>query len=360
MDSVYVLNQNLDFLGVIDEYVSIIWRPAYFDIGDCEIYLSATDKAVGLLRENNFVVRSSDITVDKEGNTTYKKIMIIKNIQLVTDVENGDYITATGRELKYLLHQRIVWNQTNLTGSVESALRRLVTENAISPTNSNRIIPNLILGDEAGLTSTIEKQVTGDYLDQAIIDICSSYNYGWDIHMVNEQLIFSVYEGVNRSFNQVENPYVVFSEDFDNLHNTDYQLNTEEFANTSLIGGEGEGSSRIYVSVGDGNVGLNRYELFVDARDVSRNAGNEDEIPLSTYYSLLRERGYEKLAELTYTEGFSGEVLSDIAFKYGEDFDLGDLVTVINKYGISRDVRVLSAIESEDESGTKLVPQFNI
>ena len=51
---------------------------------------------------------------------------------------------------------------------------------------------------------------------------------------------------------------------------------------------------------------------------------------------------------------------SDIAFKYGEDFNLGDVVTVINKYGIQKNVRVLSAIESEDESGTKLLPQFNI
>ena len=72
------------------------------------------------------------------------------------------------------------------------------------------------------------------------------------------------------------------------------------------------------------------------------------------------ERGRENLAALSYTEGFSGEVLSDVAFKYGEDFFLGDVVTVINKYGIEKNVRVLSAIESEDENGTKLLPQFNI
>lgn len=360
MNSVYVLDQNLNLIGVIDEYVSTIWRPAFFDIGDFEIYLGTSDKAIELLKENNYVVRSSDITVDENGNTTYKKVMIIKNIQLITDVENGDFITATGRELKYILHQRIIWNQTNLTGTAENAIRQLVTENAISPTDSNRIIPNLILGSEAGLTSTIQKQITGDYLDQAIIDICSSYNYGWDIHILNNQLVFSVYEGVDRSYNQTEKPYVVFSDEFENLHNTDYQLNTEGYANTALIGGEGEGTSRIYSTIGDENSGLNRYELFADARDISRNADNEDEIPLETYYLLLQERGYEKLSELAYTEGFSGEVLSDIAFKYGVDFNLGDLVTVINKYGISRDVRVLSAIESEDESGTKLVPQFNI
>ena len=49
-----------------------------------------------------------------------------------------------------------------------------------------------------------------------------------------------------------------------------------------------------------------------------------------------------------------------MAFKYGTDFFIGDIVTVIDKYGIQKNVRVLSAIESEDESGTKLLPQFNI
>jgi hypothetical protein len=286
--------------------------------------------------------------------------MIIKNLKLVTDVENGDFLTVTGRELKFLLHQRIVWSQTNLTGKVEAAIRRLVTENAISPTNTNRVIPNLVLGVENGLTATIEKQLTGDHLDQAIVDICTCYNYGWDIYVYSNQLILTVYEGLDRSYSQNERPYVVFSDDFENLHNTDYQLSTEEYVNTTLIGGEGEGLERTYTTIGDERTGLARYEIFTDARDISQNKGNDDEIPLNTYLSLLQERGRENLAAFSYTEGFSGEILSDVAFKYNEDFYLGDIVTVINKYGISRNVRVLSAIESEDENGTKLIPQFNI
>lgn len=63
---------------------------------------------------------------------------------------------------------------------------------------------------------------------------------------------------------------------------------------------------------------------------------------------------------MSITEGFSGEVNSDGAFKYGADFFIGDTVTVINKYGIQKDVVVLSAIESVDENGMKLIPQFNM
>lgn len=359
MNDVYVLNQNFELQGVIDEYVSLIWRPSYSDIGDFELYLGASDKVIGLLRQNMYLVRSSDISVDN-GIATYEKVMIIKNLQLITDAENGDFLTVTGRELKFLLHQRIVWKQTNLTGTAENAIRRLVTENAISPTDTNRVIPNLVLGVSAGLTDTIEKQVTGEYVDKVITEICTAYNYGWDMFITNNKLVLVVYAGTDRSYNQTVNPYVVFSNEFENLYNSDYQLTTEEYANTTLIGGEGEGLDRIYTAVGATNSGLGRYETFTDARDISQNKDSEEEITLEAYYKLLAERGLENLATLAYTEGFSGEVLSDVAFKYGEDFFIGDIVTVINEYGIKQNVRVLSAIESEDESGVKLLPRFNI
>jgi hypothetical protein len=306
-----------------------------------------------------YVVRSSDITV--EGDiTTYEKVMIIKNIQLITDVENGDFLTVTGRELKFLLHQRIVWKQTTLTGTAENAIRRLVNENAISPTDTKRVIPNLVLGVSAGLTDTIDKQVTGDHLDKVITEICLAYNYGWDIFITNGKLVLVVYAGTDKSYGQSINPYVVFSNEFENLYNSDYQLTTEEYANTTLVGGEGEGLERIYTTVGNNNAGLNRYETFTDARDVSQNKDTEEAIDSATYLKLLAERGLENLATLAYTEGFSGEVLSDVAFKYGKDFFIGDIVTVINEYGVRQNVRVVSAIESEDESGVKLLPQFNI
>lgn len=358
--NIHVLDKSFNLVALIDDYVSVIWRPAYYDIGDFELYLNASAKVVNVLQKNYYLVRESDISVDSEGNVTYTKVMVIKNFKLTTNEESGDYLTVTGRELKYLLHQRIVWKQTNLTGAAEDGIRRLVTENAITPTDSKRVIPTLTLGVSAGLTDTIEKQVTGDYLDQTIVDICTAYNYGWEIFIYNKTLVFIVYQGVDKSFNQTERPYVVFSEDFDNILNTEYELVSEEYANTTLIGGEGEGTERVYTVMGDDNSGLERYETFTDARDLSQNKDSEtDAIPLNTYLSLLQERGRENLASLGVTEGFSGEVLA-VNFIYGIDYYLGDTVTVINKYGMSKDIRILSVIESADDTGVKVIPQFNM
>jgi len=386
---IHVLDKSFKLVGIIDNYISCIWRPAYYDVGDFELYLNAGSKAVELLQRNYYLVRDVDIEVDEAGNVTYSKVMIIKNFIINTDTEEGDYFTVTGKELKFLLHQRIVWSQTNLSGTAENGIRRLVNENAVSPVSEVRKIPNLILGAAAGLTDTIDKQLTGDKLDEAIVEICKTYGYGWEIYVYNSTMVFIIYKGLDRSYGQSERPYVVFSESFDNLLESEYELNSESYANATRIGGEGEGLDRTYATLGDDISGLDRYEIFTDARDISRNQPasvaaaltneqieaaitgaapvetiNESEpevtLDLATYLRLLRERGSENLAELAFTEGFGGEVATEGSFTYGVDFYLGDTVSIINKYGITKNVMVLSAIESTDDTGSKLVPQFNI
>ncbi|WP_027293003.1 Gp37-like protein [Robinsoniella sp. KNHs210] len=83
---------------------------------------------ISLLKEDNYLCRSSDITVSE--TTPYiKSVMIIENITIKTDVENGNYLTYL-QEFKNILSRRIIWQQTNLTGRVELCIRRMIEENA--------------------------------------------------------------------------------------------------------------------------------------------------------------------------------------------------------------------------------------
>lgn len=353
--NIYILNKSFEIIGVVDSYTSVIWRPAYNEVGDFELYLSASAEAVALLQKDFYLVRDKDVSV-VDGVTAYKNVMIIKNFRINTDIENGDFLTITGRELKFLLHSRIVWKQTNLTGTAENGIRRLIDENAINPTNTARVIPGLKLGTAVGFTDKIEKQLTGDFLDEAITEICLAYNYGWDVYISGHALVFELYQGVNRSYSQIERPFVCFSDFFDNISASEYEMQSEGYANVSLCGGEGEGVERIYTTVGNAS-GLDRHEIFTDAKDISRNAGSEDEISTDQYLLLLDERATEKLAEMRMTEGFEGEI-ENVSFTYGTDFFMGDIVSIINKYGISKNVQISSVIESKDETGEKTIPQF--
>ena len=483
MDNIYVLTPELDLAGVIDEYVSCIWRPSYAEVGDFELYLAASDKAVGLLQRNRYLVRGVDISVGESANmleiiatsqtingveftvnddgsitangtassdgavlvlnhssytlslkngkyamcgcpiggskssyrmqfwnydgnkttytdygtgatfdftneggeynvaiivfpdatvdnvtfypelrkqevATYKKVMVIKNIQLVTDVENGDFLTVTGRELKFLFHQRIVWSDTRIEDTVEYVLRRLMGFNAIDPVEPARAIPNMQHAEPKGYGGeTITVQSNHVPLDEALTSLCNTYGYGWDIYITDNMLTAEVYKGVDRSYNQSERPYVVFSDEFENLHDTSYEMNSEGYANMALVSGE----DGYFTTVNNELSGLDRYEIYVDGSNISQNLDSEDEaLTTEEYDQLLVEAGTEALSAKTLTVGFGGELLSDVSFTYGEDFYLGDIVTVINKYGITKNVRVLSVIESEDADGFKLLPQFNI
>lgn len=349
---VYVLDKDFSILDVCDDYKSIIWTTRYFSPGDFELYLPATDKNIMLLKEDRYCVREQDRT-----NDTFKNVMVIQKVQITTSVEDGNYLIVTGQCLKSILARRIIWQQTTITGLFELGIRKIVLENAISPTISARKIPQLELGTLQGYTDTMDKQVTGANLADFIEEMCTAYGIGWDVYIQNKKMRFEFYKGEDRSYNQTVNPYVVFSPEFDNLLTTDYQYDKTDHRNVALVAGEGEGLDRTTVTVGTAS-GLDRYELFVDSRNTSSNDG---EITAADYQKLLQEEGLENLSsdENSILENITGEVEASTNYTFGKDYFLGDIAEVFNEYGIATTPRIIEIIESEDDTGTYTIPTFS-
>ena len=342
----YILNRDFEILGVIDDYASVIWTTRYTQAGDFEIYIPATPKNLSLLRTGNYVKRWDDDMVG-----------IIRTINITTDVENGDYITASGPDLKSILASRIVWQQTILSGSVYQCISKLLTDNIISPTVSERKIENFSIAPNTLVeTETIEKQTTGDNLLDVIVEICETFGYGFKLTLdERNSIVFSLYKGVDRSQNQGANSRIVFSKDFDNLANTTYMYDESNYYNVALVAGEGEGSERKTQAVGTAS-GLDRYELFVDSRNISSNEG---EITEEEYNAQLSQQGLEALAEHQTTESFEGQVIEQYTYFYKQDYFLGDIVTAENELGIMASTRITEVIESEDGTGHKIIPTFS-
>lgn len=340
----YVLNRNFEVIRYLDSFASLEWVNRYQDTGDFVLVVPASAENVSDLQPRHFLVREDD-----------EMIVMIEKVEITTDAESGDYLTVSGRSIESILGRRIVWTQTNANTSVELFLRTLVYENCINPTDPKRRIPNLILGEPHGFTERIEKQVTGDNLLDVVRDTCQTYGYGFRIYMnADSQLVFDVYKGEDRSYNQTLNSYVSFTPSFENIINSTYTYDEELFSNVALVGGEGEGMERVYTTVGEAE-GYDRYEVFVDARDVSTNSGAIDS---NTYLNMLAERGQEKIALLTSTESMVGEVETSLMYRYKEHYYLGDVVSVENGYGVTASPRIIAMIESENESGYKAVPEF--
>ena len=344
----YILNQDLEILAVIDQYKSAIWTRRYYEAGDFELYAPATDALLEILQEGRIVARAEDTT----------QAGIIERLQITTDAENGNYITASGYTLQGLLNRRIVWKQTTLTGNPEKIIRRLVTENMIDTEEEKRKIPNLSLGEEIGVEGSMRIQYTGDNIQTAVQDICKEYKIGYDItlDLPNKAFIFSIYRGTDRTFGQDENPFVVFSHDFENLLTSDYAADATAAANVAQVAGEGEGTERVKVTVSNTNLGgIHRREIFVDAKDQSSNDGNLTAI---TYHAMLAQKGADALEEAKPIEEIDGEVEATIQYKLGRDFFLGDLVEILDQYGHERRPRVTEIIESHDDTGESIIPTF--
>lgn len=258
MVDVYVLNKNLEPIGLIDTYKSLIWSNRYNDLGDCEIYVEATAGMLELLKKDYYLCRSDDSMVCQ-----------IKKIELDTNSQTGNYLIITGKDAKGLLDQRIIWSTITCNGNVEAFGRELVNLTCINPKLSYRALlkengtPLIQLGNVAGFKEAVNEQVSYKNVGEKIREYCQSYGWGYRLVYTGLYLWFQFYKGTDRS------NYVIFSSDYENINSTKYVEDYTNMANVALVGGEGQGSARSR-NVSGYAEGIDRYEIFVDAKDISK------------------------------------------------------------------------------------------
>lgn len=294
-------------------------------------------------------------------NRESEHAMIVEKFVISSDIENGNHITITGRSLESILDRRIIWGQKTISGNLQEGIHTLLKECIISPSDENRKISNFIFeySDDPVITKlTIEAQYTGDNLYNVICDICKERKIGFKVTINDQnQFVFKLYSGLDHSYEQTDRPYVTFSPKFENILNSNYMESKSALKNVTLIGGEGEGAERKYATVGEGK-GLERRELFTDARDISSDTGEDEALTEEEYTAQLQQRGKEKLADNVEVVSFEGEAETTSMYKFGTDFFMGDIVQVANEYGHEGKARILEIVFSEDESGYSAYPTF--
>lgn len=338
-------NTNFERLAEIDNYITFIWTTRYYESGDFQLQVPVNPTAVSMFQIGYYILRDDD---DHVG--------IIEDVIIENTPTKKEVITISGRFLSSILMRRIIAVQTQVSGQVPSCIQKLINENAISPSILARQIPNLSFVSLVTSSLTMRAQYTGKNLLETISKICSTYGIGFKtILTASHSFQFTLFEGVDRSYGQSVNPYVVFSDEYDNLISSQYEESHQELVTDVLIAGEGEGLNRKTLWVTSAaSSGLARYEKYQDARNTSTNDGEIDD---ETYYNELRGEALESIT--TFTSAFTGDVdFSNI--KYKEDVNIGDIVTIKNtKWGIYINSRLVEVIESVSESGAyTITPSF--
>lgn len=383
----YILNEQYDVIGMIDSYESVLWLKKYNGIGECEIYVICDADMLSLLLKNHYVYRFDDDMFCK-----------IEDRRITTSAERGDHIIATATDLLNILSSRIIKKRITYSGTVVGFIERAVTENVLN----DRAIPNLRIDKNnfAELTATMEADMFGDNLLDAILTACKSSNYGvkitFDINA--KEYILRIYQGKNKASSQSAE-YVEFSPQFENIISSDYRESDSNYKNVAWVSYlELDEKERTYeVFEGTRPQGELRKEIFVDGTNTKRERTLEElqemfpdvsevgadyiakmngasttvaraitveedtKIILTdvVFFGLLRKLGTDALLQHQKTQGYSGAVDTLVSYRYKADYDVGDVVKVKNEYGIEAEAQITEVMESDDnDNGYAVEPHF--
>lgn len=356
-----VLDKDYVALCAIDTYVSTIWSVRYDECGDFELYMPVSIAPWEHLKKGNYIYR-------KESD----RLMIVEDFEITTDSESGNRLTVTGRSLESILDRRIVWKYTKLTGDLQNGIKKLLDENVINPSDKTRKIPNFSFKastDPYILSLQIDAAYLGDNLYDVVQGLCRLNGIGFKILPKGEGgFEFELYSGVDRSYDQNDRQWVVFSTKYENLLSTNYFESDRDYKTAALVGGEGEGAERKTIAASGKNgfrSGLDRREMFVESYVAVERTYEEDEdgneietTDYTDYYAQLVTDGEIAIAETTTEIAFEGEVQPTRQFVYGRDFFLGDIVQVVNEYGQESRSRISELMTSSDATGESTIPTF--
>lgn len=342
MKPIRIIDRNFNLLGEIDDYESLIWARRWYKAGDFELHININKQNTHTLQKEHIVLFG-----DRAG--------IIRHRQLKVDEsgKGGEVLLIKGSSLSSLVGRRITLPAAGqaydvVNSNTESVMKHFVDVNCINPIDISRKIPNLIIAPNLNRGIVLKYQSRLKQLDEELEKISIISGLGWDIaiDIENKIYVFDVMEGKDLTSNQTVNNPVTFSIDFDNIKGQTYVDSDLNYRNQAYVGGQGEGVERTIVEVGEGLHGLDRHEVFIDARDIE----NDLDLPA---------RGQQKLLEMARLQSFESEILTKGTFEYKKDWDLGDMVTVVNpKWGITMETRIVEAKEIYESSGFKLEATF--
>lgn len=355
MQPIRIITSGFELLAEIDDYESMWLTRSWSGIGQLEMSINRYKNYVDHLAKGNLIMINP------------QKAFIIKHreIQLDSNGKASENWTIKALALKSVIGQRITIPPSataydNKQGNAETVLKHYVNKNIINPVDIDRKITQMILATNVNRGPTVSWQSRFANLAEEETAISLVTGIGWDVTLDIQQKkwVFDVKEGRDLTVGQIVLPPVIFSPQFDSLQSLHYTESELNYKNAAYVAGQGEGVERRVIEIASGE-GLNRHEIFIDARDVAEKDDDDLPIPEQTIINTFAERGQQQLNEFLQEQYLEGQILTHSPFKYEVDYDLGDIVTIQNKsWGVTMDSRITEIKEIYGTGGFKLEAVF--
>lgn len=350
-------------IGIVDETQSVIWKSTYWqegDYGDVKILVPFTTNNSKLLIKGNLITKHDRRAeyVDRTGQH-WRRCIQITYRHIIKDENGAEQIEIQGCLLKKWLKKRIIKNAIITRATNQNIINQIIRENLGDHAEEVRAFPNFIMLPQEDLGGEILNYTSPEYIncEFEVHDRAVAEKIGYDI-LVNEQgrqFGFWLYKGKDfTAGNKQKNPPCIFSRDFDNVTEQEFEESIEHMGNIIyVISTNADDGNEIKYIVEAGDIdskGLDRDEIYIEASDISRKEkqtdGQEILIPVEQYMELLVDRGIVELESYGETMNFTSAINTSSNIKYMQDFYIGDVVTCIEKrWGIRIDVRIISVSE---------------
>ncbi|KON10104.1 siphovirus ReqiPepy6 Gp37-like family protein [Clostridium botulinum] len=337
-----IIDKDFNLLGEIDNYESLIFIRRFFKVGEFELHINLDKQNTDKLQEDNLILLG----------VYFNKVGLIEHIDKSMSEDGKEQLVIKGSTLKGVTKRRLIippigQGYDNAKGSQEIIIKQYVNNNAVNPVDKDRAIPNLVIAEDKQRGKEDKWRARYENLSDKITEISEYAQLGWDITLDIEQnkWVFDVIEGRNLTADQEANPPVIFSVDFDNVKNKHFLKDLLNYKNVGYAGGKGEAEERLIQQIGESN-GLARREIFIDCNQA------ED-------ITELKGMGKPKLEEYKAIETFESSVIPSGSFNYMQDWDLGDIVTVMDrKWSITLNSRITEIKEIYETNGFNLECTF--
>lgn len=323
-----ILDRNFYELGYVDEYSSLVWHRRYYDYGSFELTCSITN--FDLFNQGYYLFSLN------------KELAFIESVKYGRSNTNSYHLEVRGRFIISMLDDRVVVDKKTYNGTHEQIARSLLNEHFINPTDSLRKVANLSLGalNNLGVTTSLElnNQEIGDKLQSLLKEKELSHRIDYDY--LTNQFKYVVWQGLNRTDNQMINSWALFGEDYDNVSKIDYSKSSEREKNVIYIRG-------------------NNVNSFINCC-VSNERRKEKVITSSeNTVTVLNDKGTQEIEKLKVVEVINCDFVISNNLKYGIDFDLGDVCTIkIKELSKMVDLRITEIKEVYEEGTISIEPIF--
>lgn len=362
-----------------DTYESFIWTVRIVEEGDFEICTLVNKDLLDNMKIGHYLF--CDQFYDKGSDTA--ALMIIKSWEIQSDADNGNKFMIRGKDLKTILNDRIVWGRINfpINTSCKEIITSILNDNLIDPQDwtrtyqdgdtgeeitqtvlgADRRIDNFVIiqNEEEFPVTTGEVQYENETLYTVITELCNNYKFGFSIlyNFELSQFEFRFLKYKDKTYDNTLYPPTMFSPQLRNIRNSNYIESIEKEKTVGLVTGEGDEYNAMYAVVGEGT-GLNRKEVGISGSDISRTKEDGTEYGNASYINMLKEKGTQELNKQKYTKTFEGTAEITKSFSYPEDYDIGDIVEIVNEWDISSSVLISEVVLGVGTDGISVVPTF--